>query len=98
MAAIYEDYQDQHVANYVIYYKNDGKAYTDAARTVQFTTSALKDYFLKGAVICIDDDNYAIPVGYAESSNVGSVSYIVPNGTTATQADIATLVAVADPS
>ena len=98
MAAIYEDYDDQHVANYLIYYKNDGKAYTDAAKTVQFTTSALKDYFLKGSLIVLDDDSYAVPVGYSETSNIGSVTYIVPNGTTATQADIATLVAAADPS
>ena len=50
-----------------------------------------------GALIVIDTDEYAVPVGYAESSNIGSVTYIVANSTTATSADIATLVAVADP-
>lgn len=97
MAAIYDDYKDKNVAHYLIYAGGDGKAYTDSAKSVQFTTSALKEYFLKGAVIVVDTDEYAMPVGYAESSSVGSVTYIVPNGTTATSADIATLVAVADP-
>lgn len=97
MSAIYQDSKDVYVANYIIYAGGDGKAYTDSAKTVQFTTSALKDYFLKGAVIVVDEDEYAVPVGYAESSSVGSVTYIVPNSVTATSADIATLVAVADP-
>lgn len=97
MAAIYDDYKDKNVANYLIYAGSDGKAYTDSAKTVQFTTSALKDYFVKGALIVIDTDEYAVPVGYAEASSIGSVAYIVANSTTATSADIATLVAVADP-
>lgn len=97
MSAIYQDSQDVYVANYIIYAGSDGKAYTDSAKSVQFTTSALKDYFLKGAVIVVDTDEYAVPVGYAESSSIGSVTYIVPNSVTATSADIATLVAVADP-
>lgn len=97
MSVIYKDSNDVPVASYIIYAKNDGKAYTDEAKTIQFTTSALKDYFLKGSVIVLNNGDYAIPVGYAEADSVGSVSYIVPNGTTATSADIATLVAVADP-
>ena len=92
---IFDDYKDVHVANYVIYAYNS-KAYKDAAHTTQFTTSELKDVFVKGALVATET-GYAKLIGYAESESVGSVSYIVPNGTTATSADIATIAAVADP-
>ena len=97
MTKIYEDANEQHVRVIVIYKKaNQTKAYVDAAFTTQFKTSELKNAFLKGAVIKLDSGDIVKPIKYTESSNVGSVAYIVPNGTTATSADIATLAAVAD--
>lgn len=98
MGKIYETANEQHVI-YSIYKKeNETKAYTDAACTTQYITSDLKNAVIHGAVIILDTGDVAIPVGYAESSSVGSVSYIVPNSTTATSADIASLAAVADPA
>lgn len=99
MSKIYGDAKDKYVAAYIIYKKaNESKAYVDAGCTTQFTTSDLKDAFIKGAIIILDDDAIVKPIKYAESSSVGSVYYIKPNGTTATSADIASLAAVADPS
>ena len=98
MTKIYEDANEQHVRAIVIYKKaNQTKAYVDAECTIQFTTSELKNAFIKGAVIKLGDAEFVKPVKYAESSSVGSVYYITPNGTTATSADIASLAAVADP-
>ena len=99
MDRIYEDYKDVHVSA-VIIYASSNKAYTDADHTEQFTTSALLDAFLKGAVIHLNTNKYAIPVGYSEAGTpaVGSITYIVPNQVTSTSADIAALAAVADPA
>lgn len=96
MDRVFERAKDLHVRAVYIYKKvSETKAYVDAACTIQFKTSELKDAFLKGAVINASGV-LSKPVGYSEASNVGSVSYIVPNGTTTTSADIAKLSAVAD--
>lgn len=95
MSKIYEDYKDVHVVATVVYV-NDGKVYSDAEHENQYKTSALKEDFLKGIIIDLGDDGFVFPFGYTESDSVGSIQYIVPNGTTATSADIASAVAVAD--
>lgn len=98
MSKIFEDAKDLHVVATIIYNKSsDSKAYKDAECTEQFTTSELKEAFIKGALIALaSNGGYVKPIKYAESSSVGSVYYIKPNGTTATSADIAALAAVAD--
>lgn len=98
MSKIYEDAKDLHVVATLVYNKSsDSKAYKDAECTDQFTTSELKEAFIKGALIVLaSNGGFVKPVKYAESSSVGSVYYIKPNGTTATSADIASLAAKAD--
>ena len=100
MAKIMEDANEQHVKAVFIYKKSgQTKAYTDSGCTVQYITSDLKNIFEKGlALIVLEDGSLVKPFKYSESSSVGSVSYITPNGTTATSADIASLAAVADPT
>ncbi len=95
MEKIYEQSKDLHVVATVIY-PNAGKAYFDAAHTTQLKTSELKEAFIKGAVVAITG-GFAFPVRYTESEGVGTLDYIAPNGTTATSADIASIVSVADP-
>lgn len=98
MDKIYEDANEQHVRAIMIYKKeNETKAYTDAACTVQFVTKDLKNAFIKGAIVKLEDDTLCKVIGYSESSNVGTITYIVPNGTTSTSADIAGLVGLANP-
>ena len=98
MAKLYMQAKDKNVVATYIYEKtSESKAYKDAECTVQFKTSELKEAFLKGAIIVLASSaGYVIPVKYAESSSVGSVYFIKPNGTTATSADIGALAAVAD--
>lgn len=95
MEKIYKNYNDVPVAAYVIYAKS-AKACADAAGNKQLKTSELKEMFLKGAVIDTGNGNFAKPVSFTVASSVGKVGYIIPNSSTATSADIATISAVAD--
>lgn len=96
MDKVFEHANDLHVRATYIYKKaSDTAAYADAAYTVKFKTSELKDAFLKGAIVNASGV-LAKVIGYSESSNVGTVTYIIPNTTTATSADIAKLTSVAD--
>ena len=98
MDKIYQDAKDKNVASVIIYKKSaQTKAYADEACTVQLTTAELKDAFIKGAVIKLEDGAFVKPIKYDETASIGSVYYIKPNGTTATSADIASLVAAANP-
>lgn len=96
MERIFDQAKDKNVAAIVIHGKGaDGKAYVDADGTTQFKTSELKDAFLKRAVIQIGTE-YFIPVSFSVSSNIGTVKYAKANSTTATSADLGSLVSIKD--
>lgn len=96
MDKIFDQAKDKNVAAIVIYGKgSDGKAYADANGTTQLKTSELKDAFLKRAVIQIGTE-YFIPVTFSIASNIGTVKYAKPNSTTATSADLGSLVSIKD--
>lgn len=96
MDKIFDQAKDKNVAAIVIYGKgSDGKAYADANGTTQLKTSELKDAFLKRAVIQIGTE-YFIPVSFSVSSNIGTVKYAKANSTTATSADLGSLVSIKD--
>ena len=95
MAKIYEDAKDLHVvATYVYKKTGETKAYKDSALTVQYATSELKEVFIKGALIVLEDGALVKPVGYSETESVGSVSYVIDSS----GATIASLAATADPA
>lgn len=95
MEKIYDQAKDKNVAAIVIYGKGtDGKAYVDAAGTTQYKTSALKDAFLKRAIVQIGTD-YFVPVALSVASNVATVTY-AKAGSTDGSAATAKLVSVAD--
>ena len=95
MEKIFDQAKDKNIAAIVVYGKGtDGKAYVDAAGTTQYKTSALKDAFLKRAIVQIGSD-YFVPVSFTVASNVGTLTYAKAGTTTGTAAT-ATLVAVAD--
>ena len=94
MDKIFDQAKDKNVAAIVIYGKgSDGKAYADANGTTQLKTSELKDAFLKRAVIQIGTE-YFIPVTFSITSDVGTVKYAKSNSTTATSADLGSLVSI----
>ena len=94
----YDQAKDQNVSAIIIYGKTspDGKAYTDKGCTKQFTTSELKNAFIKRAIVCVGT-NYFIPVSYSEASKVGSVNYVTTTGNNSDVKTVLTnLAAVAD--
>lgn len=97
MERIYDQAKDKNIAAIIIYGKasesTGAKAYVDAAGTIQFKTSELKDAFLKRALVQIGSDIF-VPISYTESSNVGTVTYAKAGSSNA--AAVGTLVAVAD--
>lgn len=96
MNVIYDQAKDKNVAAIMIYGKtSDTKAYVDADCTTQFKTSELKDAFIKRAIVQIGTD-YFVPVSFTVSGDVGTVKYAKPNSSTATSADLGSLVSVAD--
>ena len=98
MERIFNDAKDKNVAAVVVYIKgSDGKAYKDAAGTVQFKTSELKDGFFKRALIYGGTDLYYAPVGFTITSNVGKITYAVTTGSNDTaKTELKTLTAAAD--
>ena len=96
MDKIFDQAKDKNVAALVIYAKAsaDNKAYSDSECKIQFKTSALKDAFLKRALVCVGTDYFA-PIGYIETSGVGKVTYAKEGSSTGTAA-IVTLAALAD--
>ena len=96
MEKIFDQAKDKNVAAIVIYGKgSDGKAYADANGTTQLKTSELKDAFLKRAIIQIGTE-YFIPVTFSVASGIGTVKYAKPSSTTATSADLGSLVSIKD--
>lgn len=95
MDRIYDQAKDKNVAAIVIYGKGtDGKAYVDAGCTIVYKTSALRDAFLKRAIIQLDD-NYFVPIAFSETAGIGTVTY-AKAGSTDGSAATATLVSVND--
>ena len=96
MDRIFDQAKDKNVAALVIYAKPtaDNKAYVDSECKVQFKTSALKDAFLKRALVCVGT-NYFVPISYVEASGIGKVTYAKDGSTSGTAATVA-LAALAD--
>lgn len=95
MDRIYDQAKDKNVAAIVIYGKGtDGKAYVDAEGTGVYKTRALRDAFLKRAIIQIDN-KYFIPIAFSETGDIGTVTY-AKAGSTDGSAATATLVSVDD--
>lgn len=88
MDTIFKDAKDKNVAKVIIYVASS-KAYADSTHKTQLTTSQLKDAFLKGAVLEIEN-GYAVPLFYTETGKVGTVS-----GVSAMTASANTLVTAA---
>lgn len=97
MDRIYNRAEDKNSANIIVYGKaSDTKAYSDKACTKQYTTSELKNAFMKGCVVVIGDDMYyPVALSVASSTKVATLTY-AKAGSTAGSAATATLVSVAD--
>lgn len=96
MDRIFDDAKDKYVrATYVYGKASDTAAYVDSECTEKYKTSALKEVFLKGAVIVIGSDLFA-PLNFILKSGVGSITYVKADTTTATTAVLGTLSSAKD--
>lgn len=91
MDKILFNHMDINVAGTYVYVEN-GVAYKDSACENAFNTEALKNVFLKGAVI-IDTDVAYKPVSFALNDEVGVLTYVKADTTTSTTAVLATVAA-----
>lgn len=91
MSKVYERYEDLHVRKTYIYAKaNDVYAYEDSDKKVKISADDLRNLFLKGVVI-LDGTTEYLPTSYVISSEVGTMSYVKADTTTATTAVLTTL-------
>ena len=91
MSKVYERYEDLHVRKTYVYAKaGDPYAYADPDKTVKIASDDLRDLFLKGAVIVDGTTEYS-PTSYAESSKVGTITYVKADSTTESTAVLTTL-------
>jgi hypothetical protein len=68
---LYEQGNDLHVANYMVYGKTaDHKLYADAAFKKTVTEVEIKDAFQKGRLIIIEGANYLLPVAFGTTGVV----------------------------
>lgn len=85
MNKIFEQAKDLHVVATYVYGNEDAKAYSDVECTKQFTTSELKEVFIKGALIVINEALYKA-VNFVD----GAIGYVNAAGeveTLASKAD-----------
>ena len=96
MDRIYNRAEDKNSANIIVYGKaSDNKAYSDAACTMQCTTSELSNAFMKGCIVAIGSDSLYYPVSLSIDSKVATLTY-AKAGSTSGSAATATLVSIAD--
>lgn len=77
MDKIYQQAKDKNVVATIVYTYGgpDGKAYKDAEGKEQFTTSELREAFLKGCLISWSTNEYYIPTGINEIDGVATIEF-----------------------
>lgn len=85
MSNIYNDAVDVNVAARLVYATSSGDALThDAAGKEKVYTDELKDMYLKGMVVLVNNTDYMKPVSYSESADVGTIVCVKGSDSTAT--------------
>ena len=72
-----------------VYVKSDGYAYLEESFKTKVPADVLEDLFVRGLII-VDGGVMYKPISFKVASKVGIVTYAKTNGTTSTQADLAT--------
>lgn len=72
-----------------VYVKSDCYAYLEEGFKTKVSADVLEDLFVRGLII-VDTGVMYKPISFKVVSKVATVTYAKTNGTTATQADLAT--------
>ena len=92
MDKVYINSEDRNVAVRKVYLKaSDTYAYIDEKCETKATSDELHDAFIKGVVLIGSDKTEYLPVSCKVASDVATITYIKPNSTTATSADLVTV-------
>ena len=71
MDKIYMDAKDQNVAANVVYYNGtDLKVFADSKCKKQIAANELLDLCLKGVIVRVGEDSYAVPTEFKKESGV----------------------------
>lgn len=71
MDKIYMDAKDQNVAANVVYYNGtDLKVFADSKCKNQIAANELLDLCLKGVIVRVSEDSYAVPTEFKKESGV----------------------------
>ena len=73
-----------------VYAKTDGYAYLESDFKTKISADVMKDLFVRGMLIVDSNGVMYKPISFKVASKVGIVTYAKTNGTTSTQADLAT--------
>lgn len=94
MTHIFETASDKHVRGTYIYVNStsDGYAYADEACTVNINAVDLTNMFNMGTAIVVDGGKFYRGISLAIDSGVATLTYVKTNGSTATTADLATVI------
>ena len=85
MGKFYNDAVDKNVAYRMAYATASGNALThDADGEEKVYADELKDMYLKGMVVLVNNTDYMKPVSYSESADVGTIVCVKGTGSTAT--------------
>ena len=85
MSKVYIDAKDKNVAYDLVHAKTSGNALThDAAGKEKVYTDELKDMYLKGMVVLVNNADYMKPISYSESAGVGTIVCVKGTGSTPT--------------
>lgn len=75
MESIYEKSKDLHIRKYVVYGKEeDTKLYADSSYKKTVSKATLEEAFLLGALLVVNNNEYTVPVSYADGT-VKTLSY-----------------------
>lgn len=84
------------IENKVIYDPGDGTVYKDPETEYPANVSEIEDVFLDIPTLVVGNKDYRRPLGFKLVDDIAKLTYIKPNSTTPTKADIATLNTVED--
>ena len=71
MDKIYMDAKDQNVSANVVYYNGtDLKVFADSKCKNQITANELLDLCLKGVIVRVGEDSYAVPTEFKKESGI----------------------------
>lgn len=82
---IYEQAKDLHVATVMVYPDESKVLFYDEALEVPVLTTELKDLFIKGMTIVVNEEEFEVPISYTPNTGVKTVDKTIYTATVPTE-------------